>query len=117
MLCVEIQQLIQEVKVFAKSAASSFRDMAERCEVDELTGLSEALWWLQNKARTFHIRSSSRLCGQKKIEEKSEEEAAKVPVKKMVPVIMLFIMPLILAPMLGQSIVVIVNAIKPILAP
>ena len=49
-----------------------------------------------------------------RLKRKKEEEAAKVPVK-MVPVIMIFVMPLILAPMLGPAVVTIVNALGPIM--
>jgi tight adherence protein C len=47
-----------------------------------------------------------------RLKRKKEEEAGKVPVK-MVPVIMVFVMPLILCPMLGPAVVTIIAAIQP----
>lgn len=113
-LCAELQQLIQEVKVFAKSASSAFRDMADRCCVDELTSLAGALVAAEQKGADISYPLKQQAAAVRdRLKRKKEEEAAKVPVK-MVPVIMLFVMPLILAPMLGPAIVTIVIALRPI---
>ncbi len=48
-----------------------------------------------------------------RIRRKKEEEASKTPVK-MVPVIMLFVMPLILCPMLGPAVITIMQALGPV---
>ncbi len=114
-LSVELQQLIQEVKVFTKSAGSALTNMAERCGVDELTSLAGALVAAEQKGAdiSFPLKQQASAI-RDRLKRKKEEEAAKVPVK-MVPVIMLFIMPLILAPMLGPAIVIIVEAIQPIM--
>ncbi|MBI2810159.1 MAG: type II secretion system F family protein [Candidatus Melainabacteria bacterium] len=103
-LCTELQQLIQEVRVFAKSAGSAFRNMADRCGVDELSSLASALVAAEQKGAdiSFPLKQQASAI-RDRLKRKKEEEAAKVPVK-MVPVIMLFVMPLILVPMLGPAI-------------
>jgi pilus assembly protein TadC len=50
-----------------------------------------------------------------RLKRRKEEEAGKVPVK-MVPVIMIFVMPLILCPMLGPAVVTILNAVGPMMS-
>jgi tight adherence protein C len=114
-LAAELQQLIQDVKVFAKSAGTAFRQMADRCGVDELTSLAGALVAAEQKGAdiSFPLKQQSSAI-RDRLKRKKEEEAAKVPVK-MVPVIMLFVMPLILAPMLGPAVVLIAESIGPIL--
>jgi pilus assembly protein TadC len=114
-LSAELQQLIQEVKVFAKSAGSALANMADRCGVDELTSLAGALVAAEQKGAdiSFPLKQQAAAI-RDRLKRKKEEEAAKVPVK-MVPVIMLFVMPLILAPMLGPAIVTIVDAMQPII--
>ncbi len=42
-LCIEMQQLIQDVKIFAKSVPIAMREMGERCGVDELISMASAL--------------------------------------------------------------------------
>jgi len=115
-IAAEVQQLIQEVKVFAQSAGTAFRNMADRCGVDELTSLAGALVAAEQKGAdiSFPLKQQSSAI-RDRLKRKKEEESAKVPVK-MVPVIMLFVMPLILAPMLGPAVVVIAESIGPILA-
>jgi len=114
-LAVELQQLINDVKIFAKSVPIAMREMGERCGVDELISMASAL--IAAEAKGADISYPLRQQGEAlrdRLKRKKEEEAAKVPVK-MVPVIMIFVMPLILAPMLGPAVVTIVNAIGPIM--
>lgn len=111
----ELRQLINDVKIFAKSVPYALRDMGERCGVDELINMAAAL--IAAEAKGADISYPLKQQGQAlrdRLKRKMEEEAGKVPVK-MVPVIMIFIMPLILAPMLGPAVVVIINALEPIL--
>lgn len=114
-LCVEMQQLIQDVKIFAKSVPIAMREMGERCGVDELISMASALIAAEQKGAdiSYPLRQQSEAL-RERLKRKKEEEAAKVPVK-MVPVIMIFVMPLILAPMLGPAVVTIINAIGPIM--
>jgi tight adherence protein C len=114
-LCIEMQQLIQDVKIFAKSVPIAMREMGERCGVDELISMASALIAAEQKGAdiSYPLRQQADAL-RERLKRKKEEEAAKVPVK-MVPVIMMFVMPLILAPMLGPAIVTIVNALGPIM--
>ncbi|CAN5334531.1 hypothetical protein BH10CYA1_BH10CYA1_15690 [soil metagenome] len=115
-LCTELQQMIQEVKVFAKSAGSAFGNMADRCGVDELSSLASALVAAEQKGSDISYPLKQQASAiRDRLKRKKEEEAAKVPVK-MVPVIMLFVMPLILVPMLGPAIFTIYCQISPILS-
>lgn len=109
LLCYEMQQLISDVKVFAKSAASGFQEMADRCCVDELTNLAGALVAAETKGAdlSYPLKQQAEAV-RTRLKRKREEEASTVPVK-MVPVIMIFIMPLILFPMLGPSVFLIVK--------
>lgn len=104
LLCYEMQQLINDVKVFAKSAAAGFQEMADRCCVDELTNLAGALVAAETKGAdlSYPLKQQAEAV-RTRLKRKREEEASTVPVK-MVPVIMIFIMPLILFPMLGPSV-------------
>ncbi|MBI2811303.1 MAG: type II secretion system F family protein [Candidatus Melainabacteria bacterium] len=114
-LCIEMQQLIQDVKIFAKSVPIAMREMGERCGVDELISMASALIAAEQKGAdiSYPLRQQAEAL-RERLKRKKEEEAAKVPVK-MVPVIMLFVMPLILAPMLGPAVVTIINALGPIM--
>jgi len=114
-LCIEMQQLIQDVKIFAKSVPVAMREMGERCGVDELISMASALIAAEQKGAdiSYPLRQQGEAL-RERLKRKKEEEAAKVPVK-MVPVIMLFVMPLILAPMLGPAVVTIINALGPIM--
>jgi len=109
LLCYEMQQLINDVKVFAKSAATGFQEMADRCCVDELTNLAGALVAAETKGAdlSYPLKQQAEAV-RTRLKRKREEEASTVPVK-MVPVIMIFIMPLILFPMLGPSVFLIVK--------
>ncbi|MCC7531444.1 MAG: type II secretion system F family protein [Candidatus Melainabacteria bacterium] len=108
-LCYEMQQLISDVKVFAKSAASGFQEMADRCCVDELSNLAGALLAAETKGAdlSYPLKQQAEAV-RTRLKRKREEEASTVPVK-MVPVIMIFIMPLILFPMLGPAIFLIMK--------
>jgi len=114
-LCTELQQLIQDVKMFAKSVPVAMREMGERCGVDELINMASALIAAEQKGAdiSYPLRQQGDAL-RDRLKRKKEEEAAKVPVK-MVPVIMLFVMPLILCPMLGPAVVTIIEALKPVL--
>lgn len=105
----ELEQVLQEVKLFGKSTAVALRTMGERSGVDEVINLASALIAAEQKGSdiSYPLRQQAEAL-RDRIKRKKEEEAAKVPVK-MVPVIMVFIMPLIMAPMLGPAIVVIID--------
>jgi len=115
-LSVELQQLISDVKVFAKSVPHALREMGERCGVDELINMASALIAAEAKGAdmSYPLRQQASAL-RDRLKRKKEEEAGKVPVK-MVPVIMIFVMPLILCPMLGPAVVTILNAVGPIMA-
>jgi tight adherence protein C len=108
-LCAEMQQLIQDIKLFAKSVPIGLRETGERCGVDELTNMASALVAAEQKGAdmSYPLKQQGQAL-RDRLKRKREEEAAKVPVK-MVPVIMIFVMPLILAPMLGPAIVTLAN--------
>ncbi|MBX9668627.1 MAG: type II secretion system F family protein [Candidatus Obscuribacterales bacterium] len=114
-LSVELKQLINDVKIFAKSVPFALREMGERCGVDELINMAAALIAAEAKGAdiSYPLQQQAEAL-RDRLKRKKEEEAGKVPVK-MVPVIMIFIMPLILAPMLGPAVVTIVTAIGPIM--
>ena len=114
-LSTELQQLIQDVKMFAKSVPVAMREMGDRCGVDELINMASALIAAEQKGAdiSYPLRQQGDAL-RERLRRKKEEEAAKVPVK-MVPVIMLFVMPLILCPMLGPAVVTIIEALTPML--
>lgn len=114
-LCEEFDHLLKDVKMFAKPVPHAMREMGERCGIDELTNLASAL--IAAEAKGSDISYPLKQQGEAlrdRLKRKKEEEAGKVPVK-MVPVIMTFVMPLILAPMLGPAVVTILQAIEPII--
>lgn len=114
-LCEEFDHLLKDVKMFAKPVPHAMREMGERCGIDELTNLASAL--IAAEAKGSDISYPLKQQGEAlrdRLKRKKEEEAGKVPVK-MVPVIMTFVMPLILAPMLGPAVVTILQAIDPII--
>jgi len=115
-LSTELQQLIADVKVFAKSVPHAMREMGERCGVDELINMASALIAAEAKGSdiSYPLRQQADAL-RDRLKRKKEEEAGKVPVK-MVPVIMIFVMPLILCPMLGPAVVTIIQAVGPIMA-
>ena len=99
-LALELAQLINDVKVFAKSVPHALREMGERCGVDELINMASALIAAEAKGADISYPLQQQADALRdRLKRKKEEEAGKVPVK-MVPVIMFFVMPLILAPML-----------------
>jgi tight adherence protein C len=114
-LGVELAQLIQDVKLFAKSVPIALKEMGERCGVDELINMASALIAAEQKGAdiSYPLRQQGEAL-RDRLKRKKEEEASKTPVK-MVPVIMLFVMPLILAPMLGPAIVTILSALGPLM--
>ncbi len=113
-LSAEFKQLIQDVKIFAKSVGNALKDMGERCGVEELTAIASSLIAAEAKGSdiSYPLRQQSEAL-RDKIKRKKEEEASKTPVK-MVPVIMIFIMPLILCPMLGPAVITIMQALGPV---
>lgn len=115
-ICFEFEQLLQDVKIFAKSVPNALKDMGDRCGVEELTGVCSSL--IAADAKGSDISYPLKMQGEAlrdRIKRKKEEEASKTPVK-MVPVIMLFIMPLILCPMLGPAIITIMQAMGPVMS-
>jgi tight adherence protein C len=116
-LAGELQLMLQHIKVFGKSTSSALRDLDNRCGVPELSGLTSALIACEAKGSdiSYPLKQQSEAI-RERIKRKSEEEASKTPVK-MVPVIMVFIMPLVLYPMLGPAVVIIIQALWPALNP
>jgi tight adherence protein C len=115
-ICFEYEQLLQDVKIFAKSVPTALKDMGDRCGVEELTGICSSL--IAADAKGSDISYPLKMQGEAlrdRIRRKKEEEASKTPVK-MVPVIMLFIMPLILCPMLGPAVITIMQAMGPVMS-
>jgi tight adherence protein C len=110
-LHAEFQQLLQDVKLFAKPTHVALADMAERCGVEELNNLTATLISCEMKGSdiSYPLKQQS-LAIRERIKRKREEEASTVPVK-MVPVIMFFIMPLILCPMLGPAVIIIIQSL------
>lgn len=113
-LSQELKQMINDIKLFAKSAPYALREMGERCGVDELINMASALIAAESKGADISYPLKQQAEALRDRLKRKEEQAGKVPVK-MVPVIMIFVMPLILAPMLGPAIVTIVDAIHPIM--
>lgn len=113
-LSAELEQLIHDVKVFAKSVPNALKDMGERCGVEDITSMASALISAESKGSdiSYPLKQQA-IALRDKLKRKKEEEASKTPVK-MVPVIMLFIMPLILCPMLGPAVITIMQALGPI---
>ncbi len=111
----ELEQLINDVKLFAKSVPHAMREMGERCGVDELINMAAALIAAEAKGSdiTYPLQQQADAL-RDRLKRRKEEEAGKVPVK-MVPVIMFFVMPLILCPMLGPAVITIIQAIGPIM--
>ena len=113
-LAIELQQLIGDVKNFAKSVPIAMREMGERCGVDELISMASALIAAEAKGADISYPLKQQASALRdRLKRKKEEEAAKIPVK-MVPVIMMFVMPLILAPMLGPAVITIITALGPL---
>ena len=113
LLSNEMQQLISDVKMFAKSVPIALREMGERCGVEELINMAAGLIAAESKGAdiSYPLRQQAEAL-RDRLKRKQEEIAAKVPVK-MVPVIMLFVMPLILLPMLGPAALTIVTSLGP----
>lgn len=113
-LSSEIQQMLQDVKVFAKPVPIALKDMGDRCGVEELQQICSSLIAAESKGSdiSYPLKQQA-IALRDKMKRKKEEEASKVPVK-MVPVIMLFVMPLILCPMLGPAVITIMQALGPV---
>lgn len=113
-LSAEFEQLLQDVKIFAKSVGNSLKDMGERCGVDELSAIAASLIAADAKGSdiSYPLRQQAEAL-RDRLKRKKEEEASKTPVK-MVPVIMIFVMPLILCPMLGPAVITIMQALGPV---
>ncbi len=114
-LAVEMEQLINDVKIFAKAVPIALREMGERCGVDDLVSLASALIAAESKGAdiSYPLKQQGEALVDR-LKRKKEEEAAKVPVK-MIPVIMIFVMPLLMAPMLGPAVITIINALGPMI--
>ncbi len=113
-LSAELEQMIHDVKVFAKSVPIALKDMGERCGVEDITSMAAALISAESKGSdiSYPLRQQA-VALRDKLKRKKEEEASKTPVK-MVPVIMFFVMPLILCPMLGPAVITIMQAMGPV---
>jgi tight adherence protein C len=110
----ELEQLINDIKVFATPTSTALTALGDRCGVDEVSNLMSTLVACETKGSdiSYPLKQQSQAI-RERIKRKKEEEAAKTPVK-MVPVIMIFIMPLILCPMLGPAVVIIIQALWPL---
>ncbi len=115
LLSSELEQMINDIKIFAKSVPIALREMGERCGVGELISMASALIAAESKGAdlSYPLRQQGEAL-RDRLKRKKEEEAAKVPVK-MIPIIMIFIMPLIMAPMLGPAIITVVQALGPVM--
>lgn len=113
-LSSELKQLLNDVKIFAKSVAHALAEMGERCGVEEVVNMASALIAAETKGSdiSYPLRQQS-VALRERLKRKKEEQAAKVPVK-MVPVIMVFVMPLIMCPMLGPAVITIMQALGPV---
>jgi tight adherence protein C len=113
-LSAEMKQLINDVKIFAKSVPHALAEMGERCGVEELINVASSLIAAETKGSdiSYPLKQQSEAL-REKMKRRREEEASKVPVK-MVPVIMMFIMPLILCPMLGPAVITIMGSLGPV---
>jgi tight adherence protein C len=109
-LAGELKQFLNDVKIFAKPSSQALMDMSERCGLDELSSVCSALIAAESKGSdiSYPLRSQAEAL-RDKLKRKKEEEAARVPVK-MVPVIVMFILPLILIPLLGPAAITVINA-------
>jgi tight adherence protein C len=112
-LSSELTQFINDVKVFSKPSKVALADMADRCGLDELASICSALISAESKGSdiSYPLRQQAEAL-RDKMKRKKEEEASKVPVK-MVPVIVVFILPLIICPMLGPAVVTIFQSLGP----
>lgn len=112
-LASELQQLMNDVKIFAKATTNALQDMANRCGSEEINGIVSSLIAAESKGSdiSYPLRQQAEAL-RDRLKRKKEEEAAKVPVK-MVPVIVVFVMPLILCPLLGPAIITIMQAMGP----
>src|SRR5262249_61097696 len=99
-----------------RPTGSALKEMADRCGVEELSGVASTLIACEAKGSDigYPLKQQSEAI-RDRIKRKREEEASKTPVK-MVPVIMIFIMPLILFPMLGPAVIIILQCFGPMLA-
>lgn len=106
----ELRQFLNDVKIFAKASQQALLDMSDRCGCDELTAICSALIAAESKGSdiSYPLRQQADAL-RDKLKRKKEEEAAQVPVK-MVPVIVFFILPLIMCPLLGPAVVTMMNA-------
>ncbi len=114
-LSAELEQLMQDVKIFAKPVSFALKDMGERCGVEDITSMASALISAETKGSdiSYPLRQQATAL-RDKLKRRKEEDASKIPVK-MVPVIMVFVMPLILCPLLGPAVIIILSALFPTL--
>jgi tight adherence protein C len=110
-LADEFSQLVVDIKTFGSPTSVALQQMDDRCEVEELSNLTSTLIACDAKGSdlSYPLKQQSDHL-RHRLKRKREEEASKTPVK-MVPVIMIFIMPLILCPMLGPAMLIIVEAL------
>ena len=112
-LADEFEQFLNDVKLFAKPSSVALHELGERCDVDALNSFTSTLISCETKgAELSYPLKQIGAAIRDQIKRKREEEASKTPVK-MVPVIMFFVMPLILCPMLGPAIIIILETIGP----
>lgn len=115
-LSKEFQQMIQDIKIFGKSSGMALREMGERCGVEDIVNMASALISAESKGSdiSYPLKQQSSAL-RDKLKRKREEEAAKIPVK-MVPVIMIFVMPAILCPLLGPAVITILSTLPPVIS-
>jgi tight adherence protein C len=115
-LAIEFEELIRDVRISATRVPVEMRDMGERCGVYELIALSDSL--ILAEERGVDISYALRQEGdalRARLKRYNQDAARKTLVIKMVPVIMIFLLPLILAPMLGPAFVTLLLAMGPIM--
>ncbi len=107
----EFRQMLQDISLFAKPTNLALQAMGDRCQIEELSSMISTLISCDSKGAelAYPLKQISTAI-RERLKRKKEEEASKTPVK-MVPVIMFFIMPLILCPMLGPAVIIILEAL------
>jgi tight adherence protein C len=108
----ELDQLLVDIKVFARPLHQALIDMAARCGVEELENLTSALIIADQKgADISSTLQKQSLALRERIKRKAEEKLSTAPVK-MVPVTIFFILPLMMVPTLGPPAMLLIDALK-----
>jgi tight adherence protein C len=107
----ELDLLLTDCKIFGRPMRMALKDLAERCGVEELENLVAALTIADQKgadiSSTLKKQSESI---RERIKRKAEEQLSTAPVK-MVPIIIMFVLPLMLIPTLGPPVMQLVDTL------